>query len=95
MIFIGLLLVIALLVSLIFLFVMIFKQQAKIEHLQQIQYKTDALEANLKQTLEITQDVVKKMHVQQQALDLTTQKLQQVEAQNAELVKIMTQVIQR
>lgn len=95
MIFIGLLLIIALLVSMVSLFVLTFKQQKKIEHLQQVQYKTDALEANLKQTLEITQDLVRKMHVQQQALDLSTQKLLQVELQNAELVKLVMQVVQR
>lgn len=95
MIFIGLLLIIALLVSMVSLFVLTFKQQKKIEHLQQVQYKTDALEANLKQTLEITQDLVRKMHVQQQALDLSTQKILQVELQNAELVKLVMQVVQR
>lgn len=95
MIFIGLLLIVALLVSMVSLFVLTFKQQKKIEHLQQVQYKTDALEANLKQTLEITQDLVRKMHVQQQALDLSTQKILQVELQNAELVKLVMQVVQR
>lgn len=95
MIFIGLLLIVALLVSMVSLFVLTFKQQKKIEHLQQVQYKTDALETNLKQTLEITQDLVRKMHVQQQALDLSTQKILQVELQNAELVKLVMQVVQR
>lgn len=95
MIFIGLLLIAALLISIIFLFVLTFKQQQKIEQMQNVSYKVEALEANLKQTLEITQDVVRKMHVQQQALDLTSQKLHQVELQNAELVKLVMQVVQR
>lgn len=95
MIFIGLLLIAVLLISIIFLFVLTFKQQQKIEQMQNVSYKVEALEANLKQTLEITQDVVRKMHVQQQALDLTSQKLHQVELQNAELVKLVMQVVQR
>ncbi len=44
------------------------------------------LEENLKKTLEIMQDLAKKMHVQQEVIDKTTTKLNQVESQNAELV---------
>jgi sensor domain CHASE-containing protein len=95
MVVILFLLAMAFLACIVFLLLMSFKQQQKIEKLQQAVYKADALEANLKQTLEITQDLVKKMHVQQQALDFTTQKLHNVELQNAELVKIVTQLAQR
>lgn len=51
------------------------------------------LEENLKKTLEIMQDLAKKMHVQQEVLDQTTAKLQQVELQNAELVSLLTKVV--
>ena len=39
------------------------------------------------------QDLAKKMHVQQEVLDQTTTKLQQVELQNAELVSLLTKVV--
>lgn len=51
------------------------------------------LEENLKKTLEIMQDLAKKMHVQQEVLDQTSLKLQQVELQNAELVTLIAQVV--
>jgi hypothetical protein len=47
----------------------------------------------LKKTLEIMQDLAKKMHLQQEVLDQTTAKLQQVELQNAELVSLLTKVV--
>ena len=50
-------------------------------------------EEHLKQTLQIMQDLAKKMHVQQEVLDQTTAKLQQVELQNAELVSLLTKVV--
>jgi hypothetical protein len=51
------------------------------------------LEENLRKTLEIMQDLAKKMHVQQEALDQTSHKLQQVELQNAELVTLLSKVV--
>jgi len=51
------------------------------------------LEENLKKTLEIMQDLAKKMHVKQEVLDQTSHKLQQVELQNAELVTLIAQVV--
>ena len=51
------------------------------------------LEENLRKTLEIMQDLAKKMHVQQEALDQTSHKLQQVELQNAELVNLLAKVV--
>ncbi len=51
------------------------------------------LEENLRKTLEIMQDLAKKMHVQQEALEQTSHKLQQVELQNAELVNLLAKVV--
>ena len=51
------------------------------------------LEENLRKTLEIMQDLAKKMLVQQEALDQTSHKLQQVELQNAELVTLLAKVV--
>lgn len=56
-------------------------------HEQQIH----AQEQHLKQTLQIMQDLAKKMHVQQEVLDNTSTRLTQVEFQNAELIKILQQ----
>lgn len=58
-----------------------------------VEEKVAHLEENLKKTLEIMQDLAKKMHVQQEVLDQTTVKLQQVELQNAELVSLLTKVV--
>lgn len=58
-----------------------------------VEEKITHLEENLKKTLEIMQDLAKKMHVQQEVLDQTTAKLQQVELQNAELVSLLTKVV--
>lgn len=55
------------------------------EHLIQSQ------ENHLKQTLQIMQDLAKKMHVQQEVLNNTSNRLTQVEFQNAELIKILQQ----
>ena len=58
-----------------------------------VEEKVAHLEENLKKTLEIMQDLAKKMHVQQEVLDQTTAKLQQVELQNAELVALIAETI--
>ncbi|KAB0624895.1 hypothetical protein F7P75_11895 [Acinetobacter gandensis] len=58
-----------------------------------LEEKVVYLEANLKKTLEIMQDLAKKMHTQQEVLDQTTQKLQKVELQNAELVTLLSQMV--
>ena len=59
----------------------------------QLDQKVVNLEQNLKKTLEIMQDLAKKMHTQQEVLDQTTHKLQQVELQNAELVTLLAKVV--
>ncbi|NNG83014.1 hypothetical protein [Acinetobacter sp. ANC 5378] len=60
---------------------------------QQLEEKVIHLEENLKKTLEIMQDLAKKMHIQQQVLDKTTNKLSQVELQNAELVGLLAKAV--
>ena len=61
---------------------------------QQLEQKVLHLESHLKQTLEIMQDLVKKMHVQQEALDRTAKKTQQLELQNAELVSLLAKTVE-
>ncbi|WP_296279634.1 hypothetical protein [uncultured Acinetobacter sp.] len=48
-------------------------------------------EEHLKQTLQIMQDLAKKMHVQQEVIDKTTNRMAQVEIQNAELIRLLQQ----
>lgn len=59
-----------------------------------VEEKVAHLEENLKKTLEIMQDLAKKMHVQQEVLDQTAAKLQKVELQNAELVNLLAKVVE-
>src|SRR5690606_21950975 len=58
-----------------------------------VEEKIVHLEENLKKTMEIMQYIAKKMHVQQEEIEQTTTKLQQVELQNAELVSLLTKVV--
>ena len=85
-------------VAVIFLIWFQFKNQAdktdpSVEQ-HQLQEKVHHLEENLKKTLEIMQDLAKKMHVQQEVIEQTTSKLQKVELQNAELVNILAKAVQ-
>ena len=85
-------------VAVIFLIWFQFKNQAdktdpSVEQ-NQLQEKVHHLEENLKKTLEIMQDLAKKMHVQQEVIEQTTSKLQKVELQNAELVNILAKAVQ-
>ena len=85
-------------VAVVFLIWFQFKNQAdkadpSVEQ-NQLQEKVHHLEENLKKTLEIMQDLAKKMHVQQEVLDQTTAKLQKVELQNAELVNLLAKVVE-
>lgn len=82
--------------AVIFLIWLQFKNQddnAEVQANLHLEEKIVHLEANLKKTLEIMQDLAKKMHVQQEAMDHTSQKLQQVELQNAELVNLLAKVV--
>ena len=67
--------------------------QSTVHETLPLEEKVVHLETNLKKTLEIMQDFAKKMHTQQEVLDQTTHKLQQVELQNAELVNLLTKVV--
>lgn len=85
-------------VAVVFLIWFQFKNQAdkadpSVEQ-NQLQEKVHHLEENLKKTLEIMQDLAKKMHVQQEVIEQTTSKLQKVELQNAELVNILAKAVQ-
>ena len=85
-------------VAVVFLIWFQFKNQAdktdpSVEQ-NQLQEKVHHLEENLKKTLEIMQDLAKKMHVQQEVIEQTTSKLQKVELQNAELVSILAKAVQ-
>ncbi|WP_171262765.1 hypothetical protein [Acinetobacter sp. ANC 4470] len=60
---------------------------------QKLEEKVIHLEENLKKTLEIMQDLAKKMHLQQEMLDKTTARLSQVELQNAELVGVLAKAV--
>ena len=85
-------------VAVVFLIWVQFKNQAdKVDpsvEQNQLQEKVHHLEENLKKTLEIMQDLAKKMHVQQEVIEQTTSKLQKVELQNAELVNILAKAVQ-
>lgn len=85
-------------VAVVFLIWFQFKNQAdKVDpsvEQNQLQEKVHHLEENLKKTLEIMQDLAKKMHVQQEVIEQTTSKLQKVELQNAELVNILAKAVQ-
>ena len=61
--------------------------------IQQLENKVESLELNLQKTLEIMQDLAKKMNVQQEVLDMNAQKLKQVETQNVELVSLLATVV--
>ena len=56
--------------------------------------RVKAQEDHLKATLNIMQDLAKKMQTQQEAMDMTVARLTQVEIQNAELVGVLTRSIQ-
>jgi biopolymer transport protein ExbB/TolQ len=64
---------------------------AFIERINHQEHLIQSQEKHLKQTLQIMQDLAKKMHVQQEVLDNTSNRLTQVEFQNAELIKILQQ----
>ena len=61
--------------------------------IQQLENKVESLELNLQKTLEIMQDLARKMNVQQEVLDINAQKIKQVETQNVELVSLLAKVV--
>lgn len=68
------------------------KENQELLSIQQDQEQhINAQEEHLKQTLQIMQDLAKKMHVQQEVIDKTTARMAQVELQNAELIRLLQQ----
>ncbi|ENX13229.1 hypothetical protein F895_02530 [Acinetobacter sp. CIP 64.2] len=61
---------------------------------QQLEEKVLHLELHLKKSLEIMQDLAKKMHVQQEVLDRTVVNITALEKQNVELVNVLEVLIQ-
>jgi predicted PurR-regulated permease PerM len=64
---------------------------AKIQHLEN---KVIHLEDHLKRSLEIMQDLAKQVHLHQEGFEKASHKITQVELQNAELVNLLTKMIQ-
>lgn len=91
------LVVIVLVVAVAIMFWMFMKKQRhqNVDALviQQLENKVESLELNLQKTLEIMQDLARKMNVQQEVLDINAQKLKQVETQNVELVSLLAKVV--
>ena len=88
-----------LVVAVLFLLWLQFKNQSEhlydLQKVQQLETQVQNLEENLKKTLEIMQDLAKKMHVQQEAMDKTVQKMQQMDGQNVELIQMMSRVLNK
>lgn len=87
---------IILLVAVIFLFWFQFKTstvQSQDIHVLQLEEKVVHLELHLKKSLEIMQDLAKKMHVQQEVLDKTVANIAALEKQNVELVNVLEIVV--
>ena len=85
--FIGLLLI-----AVGFLFWFQFKTsnvQSQDIYVAQLEEKVVHLELHLKKSLEIMQDLAKKMHVQQEVLDRTVANIAALEKQNVELVNVL------
>ncbi|KXZ72651.1 hypothetical protein [Acinetobacter venetianus] len=88
--------IILLMLAVIFLFWFQFKNvEVKTQDVEVLQLKEKVLhlELHLKKSLEIMQDVAKKMHVQQEVLDRTVANIAALEKQNAELVNVLEIVV--
>lgn len=89
--FIGLLLI-----AVTFLFWFQFKNKQQPTTDPQVLYleeKVLHLESHLKKSLEIMQDLAKKMHVQQEVLDRTVANIAALEKQNVDLVNVLEVVV--
>jgi len=88
--------IILLMLAVIFLFWFQFKNvEVKTQDVEalQLEEKVLHLELHLKKSLEIMQDLAKKMHVQQEVLDRTVANIAALEKQNAELVNVLEIVV--
>ena len=83
--------------AVIFLFWFQFKntevQQPTDIQIVQLEEKVVHLELHLKKSLEIMQDLAKKMHVQQEVLDRTVANIAALEKQNVELVNVLEMMV--
>ena len=70
------------------------EQLADLAKLQHVEDKVIHLEDHLKRSLEIMQDLAKRVHIQQETIEKSAQKMSQLEVQNAELVTLLTKVVQ-
>ena len=87
----GFLIVLLMAVAFLFWFQFKNKQQAVTD--AQLEEKVVHLELHLKKSLEIMQDLAKKMHVQQEVLDRTVANIAALEKQNVELVNVLEIVV--
>ncbi len=90
----GFLIVLLMAVAFLFWFQFKNKQQPAVD--RQVLYleeKVLHLESHLKKSLEIMQDLAKKMHVQQEVLDKTVANIAALEKQNVELVNVLEIVV--
>ncbi|KXO86202.1 MULTISPECIES: hypothetical protein [Acinetobacter] len=88
--------IILLMLAVIFLFWFQFKNvEVKNQDVEvlQLEEKVLHLELHLKKSLEIMQDLAKKMHVQQEVLDRTVANIAALEKQNVELVNVLEIVV--
>ena len=87
---------IVLLMAVAFLFWFQFKTsnvQSQDIYVAQLEEKVVHLELHLKKSLEIMQDLAKKMHVQQEVLDRNVANIAALEKQNVELVNVLEVVV--
>ncbi|MCH7313565.1 hypothetical protein [Acinetobacter sp. ANC 3882] len=85
-----------LLAAVVFLFWLQFKNvevQNQDVQVLQLEEKVVHLELHLKKSLEIMQDLAKKMHVQQEVLDRTVANIAALEKQNVELVNVLEIIV--
>ena len=85
-----------LLAAVVFLFWLQFKNvEVSNQDVQvlQLEEKVVHLELHLKKSLEIMQDLAKKMHVQQEVLDRTVANIAALEKQNVEMVNVLEIIV--
>ena len=71
------------------------EQLADLAKLQHLEAKVDHLEDHLKRSLELMQELAKKMHGQQENLDGAMNKMHQIDTQNIELVTLLQKVVKQ
>lgn len=90
----GFLIVLLMAVAFLFWFQFKNKQQAVTDpQVLYLEEKVLHLESHLKKSLEIMQDLAKKMHVQQEVLDRAVANIAALEKQNVELVNVLEVVV--